>query len=85
LKAAVNEAQANVSKDIAIKKQAEANLNRDLATAKWNALQVKRYQQLVSAGVVPREQLEQLAATADASNATVEADRAAGAQRRSND
>ena len=75
--AAVNEAQANVSKDVAIKKQAEANLNRDLATAKWNALQVKRYQQLVSAGVVPREQLEQLAATADSSNATVEADRAA--------
>jgi multidrug efflux system membrane fusion protein len=75
--AAVNEAQANVTKDIALKKQAEANLNRDLATAKWNALQVKRYEQLVSAGVVPREQLEQLAATADSSNATVEADRAA--------
>jgi multidrug efflux system membrane fusion protein len=75
--AAVNQAQANVTKDIALKKQAEANLNRDLATAKWNALQVKRYEQLVSAGVVPREQLEQLAATADSSNATVEADRAA--------
>ena len=75
--AAVNEAQANVTKDIALKKQAEANLNRDLATAKWNALQVKRYEQLVSAGVVPREQLEQLSATADSSNATVEADRAA--------
>jgi multidrug efflux system membrane fusion protein len=75
--AAVNEAQANVTKDVAVKKQAEANLNRDLATAKWNALQVKRYQQLVSAGVVPREQLEQLQATADSSNATVEADRAA--------
>lgn len=75
--AAVNEAQANVTKEIALKKQAEANLNRDLATAKWNALQVKRYEQLVAAGVVPREQLEQLAATADSSNATVEADRAA--------
>src|SRR5213075_507352 len=33
--------------------------------------------QLVSAGVVPREQYEQRAATADSSNATVEADRAA--------
>lgn len=75
--AAMSEAQANVTKDIALKKQAEANLNRDIATAKWNALQVKRYAKLVEAGVVPREQYEQLAATADASNATVDADRAA--------
>src|ERR1041384_6557976 len=75
--AAVSEAQANVTKDIALKKQAEANLNRDLAVARWNALQVKRYAQLVEAGVVPREQYEQLAATAESSNATVEADRAA--------
>jgi len=75
--AAVSQAQANVTKDIALKKQAEANMNRDLAVAKWNALQVKRYAQLVSAGVVAREQYEQLAATADSSNATVEADRAA--------
>jgi len=75
--AAVTQAQATVTKDVALKKQAEANLNRDLAVSKWNALQVKRYAQLVSAGVVAREQYEQLAATADSSNATVEADRAA--------
>jgi len=74
---ALSQAQANVTKDMALKKQAEANLNRDLAVARWNALQVKRYAQLVSAGVVPREQYEQLAATAESSNATVEADRAA--------
>jgi multidrug efflux system membrane fusion protein len=74
---ALSQAQANVTKDQALKKQAEANLNRDLAVAKWNALQVKRYAQLVSAGVVPREQYEQLAATSESSNATVEADRAA--------
>ena len=75
--AALSQAQAAVAKDLALKKQAEANLNRDLAQAKWDALQVKRYGQLVSAGVVPREQYEQLSATADSSNATVEADRAA--------
>lgn len=75
--AALNEAQANVTKEIALKKQAEANLNRDLAIARWNAVQVKRYAKLVEAGVVPREQYEQLVATADSSNATVEADRAA--------
>ncbi|HYX29734.1 MAG TPA: efflux RND transporter periplasmic adaptor subunit [Pyrinomonadaceae bacterium] len=75
--AAVSQAQANVTKDVAVKKQAEANLNRDAAVDKWNALQVKRYAQLVSQGVVPREQYEQLAATSDSSKATVEADRAA--------
>jgi membrane fusion protein, multidrug efflux system len=74
---AISQAQANVTKDVALKKQAEANLNRDITQAKWAALQVKRYSQLVSAGVVPREQYEQLAATADSANATVEADRAA--------
>src|SRR2546423_1782080 len=41
--AALVQAQANVTKDLALKKQAEANLNRDLTLAKWNALQVKRY------------------------------------------
>src|SRR5215471_8512411 len=75
--AAVNQAQANVTRDLALKKQSEANLNRDVAQAKWATLQVQRYGQLVSAGVVPREQYEQLAATADSANATVEADRAA--------
>src|ERR1043166_1482228 len=34
--AAVSEAQANVTKDVAVKKQVEANLNRDLAVDKWN-------------------------------------------------
>ena len=75
--AALSQAQAAVAKDIALKKQAEANMNRDLAQARWDALQVKRYGQLVSAGVVPREQYEQLSATAESSKATVEADRAA--------
>lgn len=75
--AAVTQAQANVSKDQALKKQAEANLSRDVAQAKWAMLQVKRYGELVAGGVVPREQYEQLVATADSANATVEADRAA--------
>src|SRR6266542_5680321 len=33
----LRQAQANVAKDLALKKQAEANLNRDLAQAKWDA------------------------------------------------
>src|SRR6266849_5676936 len=73
----VRQAQANVSKDSALKKQAEANLAKDIAQAKWGEVQVKRYGELVASGVVPREQYEQLRASADSLNATVEADRAA--------
>jgi multidrug efflux system membrane fusion protein len=73
----LRQAQANVSKDLALKKQAEANLAKDIAQAKWGEVQVKRYGELVAAGVVPREQYEQLKANSDSLNAAVEADRAA--------
>lgn len=73
----LRQAQANVSKDLALKKQAEANLAKDIAQAKWGQVQVKRYGELVASGVVPREQYEQLKANADSLNATVDADRAA--------
>jgi multidrug efflux system membrane fusion protein len=73
----LKQAQANVSKDHALKKQADANLAKDIAQAKWGEVQVKRYGELVSSGVVPREQYEQLRANADSLNATVDADRAA--------
>src|SRR5262249_46886033 len=73
----VRQAEANVSKDMAVKRQAEANLAKDIAQAKWGEVQVQRYGELIKSGVVPREQYEQLRATADSLNATVEADRAA--------
>src|SRR5438105_3615820 len=73
----LRQAQANVTKGVAVKKQAEANLAKDVAQAKWGEVQVKRYAQLVESGVSPREQYEQLRAEADSLNATVEADRAA--------
>jgi multidrug efflux system membrane fusion protein len=72
----VRQAQANVSRDIALKKQAEANLAKDVAQAKWGEVQSKRYGDLVKSGVVPREQGEQLRASADSLNAAVDADRA---------
>jgi membrane fusion protein, multidrug efflux system len=75
--ASLRQAQANVSKDIALKKQAEANLAKDVAQAKWGEVQVKRYGELVRSGVVAREQYEQLRANADSLNAAVDADRAA--------
>ncbi len=73
----LSQVKANLSKDTAAKKQAEANLARDIAQAKWGEAQVKRYGSLVAAGVVPREQYEQLKANLDSLNAVVEADRAA--------
>ena len=73
----LRQAEANVSKDLALKKQSEANLAKDVAQAKWGEVQVKRYGELIKSGVVPREQYEQLRATADSLNATVDADRAA--------
>ena len=73
----LRQAQANVSRDVALKKQAEANLAKDVAQAKWGEVEVKRYGILVQAGVVAREQYEQLRANADSLNAAVDADRAA--------
>lgn len=73
----IQQAQANLSRDQALKKQAEANLARDIAEAKWGLAQVERYRKLVEEGIVSREQYEQLRANLDSLNATVEAARAA--------
>ena len=67
----LRQAEANVSKDNALKKQAEANLTREIAQAKWGEVQVSRYRKLVEQGVVPREQYEQLRANQDSLNANV--------------
>src|SRR5258707_10753813 len=73
----LRQAQANVSKDLALKKQAEANLARDIAQQKFGDVQLKRYRTLVEQGVVSREQYDQFQSNADSLKATVEADRAA--------
>ena len=73
----VKQAEANLSRDVALKKQAEANLAKETAQAKWGATQVKRYRDLVEHGVAPREQYEELRANLDSLNANVEAARAA--------
>ena len=69
----LKQAQANLSKDSALKKQAEANLAREIAQAKWGLAQVERYRVLVEQGVVPREQYEQFRASYDSLKANVEA------------
>ena len=74
---ALKQAQANLSKDGALKKQAEANLAKEIAQAKWGLVQVERYRVLVEQGVVPREQYEEFRANYDSLKANVEAARAA--------
>src|SRR6266508_633567 len=73
----VRQAEANVSKDMALKKQAEANLAKDLAQSKYGDIEAKRYATLVEQGVVSREQYDQIRSNAESLKATVEADRAA--------
>jgi membrane fusion protein, multidrug efflux system len=75
--ASLKQAEANLSKSVALKKQAEANLAREIAQAKWGLTQVERYGTLIEQGVVPREQYEQLRATYDSLKANAEAARAA--------
>jgi len=75
--AAVKQAQAKVSQDIALKKQAEANLASEIAKANWGAVQVSRYRTLVQQGVVSREQYEELNATQKSLEANVGSARAA--------
>jgi multidrug efflux system membrane fusion protein len=75
--ATLRQAQANVSRDTALKKQAEANLVREIAQAKWGEVQVNRYRKLVEQGVESREQYEQLRANLDSLNANAVAVRAA--------
>jgi len=73
----VKQAEANLSRDVALKKQAEANLAKEIAQAKWGLTQVNRYRDLVEHGVAPREQYEELRANLDSLNANVESARAA--------
>lgn len=57
--------------------QAEANLARDLAQAKNAEVQATRFAQLVERGIAPREQADTARTAVSALAATVEADRAA--------
>lgn len=75
--ASLSQAQANVSKDNALKKQAEANLAREIAQAKWGEVQVNRYRTLAEQGVVAREQYEEFRANQDSLDANVGSARAA--------
>jgi membrane fusion protein, multidrug efflux system len=77
LEAALNQAVANLAKDEAALGQSQANLERDQAQAKYSASQAARYADLFKAGVISKDQSEQLRASADALSHTVAADQAA--------
>lgn len=72
----LKQAQANLSRSVALKKQAEANLAREVAQAKWGLAQVERYRLLVEQGVVAREQYDQLRVNYESLKATADAARA---------
>lgn len=77
LQASLQQAEANLARDVAAKKQAEAALARDRAQAKLGESQVRRYAQLNQQGVISNEQSEQIQTNAEALRATVAADEAA--------
>jgi multidrug efflux system membrane fusion protein len=77
LEAALNQAVANIARDQAALLQAQANMARDQANAKYQDSQAKRYGELFQAGVISKDQAEQLRAGADASAQAVNADQAA--------
>jgi multidrug efflux system membrane fusion protein len=74
--ASLHQAEANLARDLALKKQAEASLARDKAQAKLGEAQAQRYAQLNRQGVVSNEQSEQMQTNAEALMATVAADEA---------
>jgi len=84
LEAAYNQAVANIARDEAALLQARANLARDQANAKYQDSQAKRYGELFTAGVISKDQAEQLRAGADASAQAVNADQAAIASAQAN-
>ena len=77
LEAALSLATANVAKDEAALGQAQANLSRDTAQNKYVEANATRYAELFQAGVVSKDQSEQLRASADASGQALAADKAA--------
>src|SRR5450759_3173952 len=77
LEAAYNQVVANIARDQAAFLQAQANMARDEANAKYQDAQAKRYADLFQAGVISKDQAEQLRASADASAQAVNADKAA--------
>lgn len=74
---ALRQAEAALARDAAQLKQLEANLARDMAQAKNADVQAARYAKLAEAGVISKEQNDQMRTSADALEETTKASRAA--------
>jgi membrane fusion protein, multidrug efflux system len=72
----VEQAQANLAKDVAQLRQAKANLARDLAQDKYARDQASRAQELMEQGVLSKQQFEQVQSDASVRTQTVQADEA---------
>jgi multidrug efflux system membrane fusion protein len=75
--AALQQAEANLTRDQALLNQAEAQLARDGAQAEYQQLTAERQANLQRQGIVSKDVSEQARAGAEATAATVKADRAA--------
>jgi membrane fusion protein, multidrug efflux system len=73
----ITELKANVAKDDALDQQARANVVKDDAQLKQARAAADRGLALARDGIYSKEQTEQVIATADAAQASLEADRAA--------
>jgi multidrug efflux system membrane fusion protein len=74
---AIRQLQATIQKDMAQARQAEANVAKDAAQSKNADVEARRYADMFERGIVSKEQNDQFRATAESSNATVNADKAA--------
>jgi multidrug efflux system membrane fusion protein len=77
LEAQLAQAEANVARDRALLGQAQANLARDTANEQYAIGEADRYAQLVTQGIISKEQGAQLRSSADAQTQSVQADKAA--------
>lgn len=57
--------------------QAQATLEKDIAQQKYDEAQVRRYEPLYRAGIIPKDQLDQYATAAQTQQGVVDADKAA--------
>jgi multidrug efflux system membrane fusion protein len=75
--AALQQADANLTRDKALLAQSEAQLARDASNAEYQQLAAERQATLTERGIISKDQAQQARAQADATAAVVKADKAA--------
>jgi multidrug efflux system membrane fusion protein len=75
--AQVKQAEADLAKNIALVREAESNLEKDTAQARNAEVEARRYEFLIEKKVVAKQQYDQFRTNAEALDASVRADKAA--------